>query len=59
MSHSHSCKADLPVTHFSPFITWLKTSAKTTLSGRVMGFVSGGGNIAVATAPTHLLCTVL
>ena len=55
MRYSYSRKPDLPITHSSPLSTWLSklfffsSPAKTTLSGRVMGFVGGGGNIAIAT----------
>ena len=56
MSYSHSRKPDLPVTHSSPLSTWLSvlfffsSPAKLRCQGRVMGFVGGGGNIAVANA---------
>ena len=56
MSCSHSRKPDLPVTHSSPFSTWLSvllfffSLAKNILSGQGYGFVGGGGNIAFATA---------
>ena len=45
LSYSHSRKPDLPVTHFSPFSTWLSvllffflSPAETTLSGQGYGF---------------------
>ena len=56
MSYSHSREPDLPVTHSSPLRTWLSIlfffhpSLKQRCHGRVMGFVGGGGNIAIATA---------
>ena len=55
MSYSHSRKPDLPVTHSSPLSTWLSVlffppPLKLRCQGRVMGFVGGGGNIAMATA---------
>ena len=56
MSYSHSRKPDLPVTHSYPLSTWLRYSSffspplKPHCQGRVMGFVGGGGNIAIATA---------
>ena len=56
MSYSHSRNLDLPVTHSSPLSTWLSilfffsSPLKPRCQGRVMGFVGGGGNIAIATA---------
>ena len=56
MSYSHSRKPDLPVTHSSPLSTWLSVLfvfpplLKPSCQGRVMGFVGGGGNIAITTA---------
>ena len=56
MSYSHSRKQDLPVTHSSPLSVWFSvlfffsSPAETTLLGQGMGFVGGGGNIAIATA---------
>ena len=56
MSYSHRFKPDLPVTHSSPLSTWLSalffspSQLKPRCQGRVMGFVGGGGNIAIATA---------
>ena len=56
MSYSHSRKPDLPVTHSSPLSTWLSAlfffppPLKPRCQGRVMGFVGGGRNIAIATA---------
>ena len=57
MSYSHSLKPDLPVTHSSPLSTWFGVLLffflpllKPRCQGRVMGFVGGGGNIAIATA---------
>ena len=57
MSYSHSRKPDLPVTHSSPFSTWLSVYSsfflpplKPRYQGRVVGSVGGGGNIAIATA---------
>ena len=54
MSYSHSRNPDLPITHSSPISMWLgvlffSSPAKTTLSCRVIGFVGGGGNIAIET----------
>ena len=56
MSYSHSRKPDLPVTHSSPLSKWLSVllfffppRLKPRCQGRVMGFVGGGGNIAIAT----------
>ena len=63
MRYSHSRKPDLPVTHFSPFSTWLSvlffffSPAKTT-QGRVMGFVGGGGKIAISTALPPSFCVL-
>ena len=56
MSYSHSRKPDLPVTHSSPLSMWLSVlfffsgPLKPCCKGRVMGFVGGGGNIAITTA---------
>ena len=56
MSYSHNRKHDLHGTHSSPLSTWLsvllffKSQLKPRCQGRVMGFVGGGGNIAIATA---------
>ena len=57
MSYSHSRMPDLPVTHSSPLSTWLSVllnffppPLKPHCQGRVMGFVGGGGNIAITTA---------
>ena len=56
MSYCHSHKPDLPVTHSSPLSSWVSVvfffppSQKPHCQGRVMGFVGGGGNIAIATA---------
>ena len=56
MSYRHNRKPDLPVTHSSPLSTWLSLlfffphHLKPRCLGRVMGFVGGGGNIAIATA---------
>ena len=56
MSYSHSRKPDLPVTRSSPLRTWLSIllffspPLKPRCQGRVMGFVGGGDNIAIATA---------
>ena len=56
LSYSHSRKPDLPVTHSSPFSSWLSVLfffpplVKPHRQGRVMCFVGGSGNIAVATA---------
>ena len=67
-SYSHSRKPDLLVTHSSPFSTTLSillfffrpTPVKPHCQGRVMGFVGGGGNIAIATAlpPSFVYCIV-
>ena len=60
---SHSRKPDLPVTHFSPFSTWLSVLLfffspllKPRCQGRVTCFVGGGGNIAIATAKPPSFC---
>ena len=57
MNYGHSRKPDLPVTHSSPLSTWLSLlffsfppPLKPRCQGRIMGFVVGGGNIAIATA---------
>ena len=55
MSYSHSCKPDLPVAHSSPLRTWLSVFffpplLKPRCQGRVIGFVDGSGNIAIAPA---------
>ena len=67
MSYSHSRQPDLPVTHSSPLSygkrsdsSLLPLSLKPHYQGRVMCFVGGTGNIAIAAAlPHHLLCIVL
>ena len=54
LSYSHSRQPDLPVTQFTPFSAWLillfffHPPLKPHCQDRVIGFVSGGGNIAVA-----------
>ena len=65
-SYSHSRKPDLPVAHSSPLSTWpsipsfFPSPLIPRCQGRVMGFVRGGGNIAIATAlPHHRSCIVL
>ena len=66
LSYSHARNLDLPVTHSCPFSTWLgilsffSSTAKTTLTGQGHGFVSGGSNIAIATAipPSFVYCIV-
>ena len=57
MSYSHSRKPELPVTNSSPLSTWLSIfflffppPLKPGGQGKVVGFVGGGGNIAIATA---------
>ena len=56
MSYSHSRKIELPVTHSCPLSMWLSVlfffppTLKPRCQGRVMGFVGGGSNIAIATA---------
>ena len=67
MSYSHSRKPDLPVTHSFPLSTWLSVLSffplllKPRRQGRVMGFVSGGGNIVIATAlpPSSLVYCIV
>ena len=66
LSYSYSRKPDLPVTHSSPFSTWVSvlfffsSTAKTTLSGQGYMFCL----VVVATLPSqlpypyHLLCVV-
>ena len=55
---------DLPVTHLSPFSTWFGYSffppplIKPRCQGRVMGFVGGDGNIAIATALLPSFCVL-
>ena len=62
--YSYSRKPDLSVTRSSPFSTWLivllffSSPAKTTLSGKVMGYVGGGGNNAIATALPPSFCVL-
>ena len=57
--YSHSRQPDLPVTHFSLFSTWLSVLSfyphplKPRCQGRVMGFVGGGGIIAITTLVPH------
>ena len=64
LSYSHSRKPDLPVTHFSPFSMWLSvlfffpSPLKPRCQGMVMGFVGGGGNIAITTALTPSFCVL-
>ena len=56
MSYSHTRKPHLPVTHSSPLSTWLSKllffppPLKQRCESRVMGFVGGDGNIAIAIA---------
>ena len=54
MIYSHSRKPDLPVTHSSPVrglvYSFFSSPLKPHCQGRVMGFVGGGSNIAIATA---------
>ena len=55
MSYSHSRKPDLPVTPFLKYVAWrtllfFPGQLKPHCQGRVLGFVGGGGNIAIATA---------
>ena len=54
MSNNHSCKPDLPVTHASSVhglaYSLYPPPLKPRCQGRVMGFVGGGSNIAIATA---------
>ena len=68
MSYSHSHKPDLRVTHSSPLSMWLSillffflAPLKPRCQGRVMGFVGGGGNIAIATAlpPSSLVYCIV
>ena len=55
---------NLPVTHFSSFSTWrcvllsVSSPIKPSYKGRVMGFVGGGGNIAIATALHPSFCVL-
>ena len=69
MSYSHSRKPYLPVTHSSPLSTWLSVLLffflprwnHAACQGRVVGFVGGGGVIAIATAlppPSLVYCIV-
>ena len=61
-SYRHSRKTDLPITHLSPFRTWLSvllffsSSAKTALSGQGICFAGGIGNTAIATALPTSFC---
>ena len=66
LSYSHSRKPDLPVTHSSPFSTWLSVllffflTLNSHCQGRVMGFVGGCGSIAIATAlPPYFVCCLV
>ena len=63
-SYSHSRNPDFPITHFSPFRMWIiilfffSPPLKPRCQGRVMYFVGGGGNIAIATALPPSFCVL-
>ena len=62
MSYSDSRKHELPVTHFSPFIKWLRvlfffpSHLKPLSQSRVMGFIGGGGNTTALPPSFCVLC---